>query len=124
MKGLKRVAQVGIVALLFAAPMIVALAAIPTPSVPTAPGSEVTLGTLENLILRIITFLVTFGIIIAVGMIIFGGIRWMTAAGNEERATAAKETIWNGVKGAAIVLGVGVILRTVAALVNLDFFFN
>lgn len=120
MKGLKKIAQVGLVLAIVAMPMLAF--AVPTPDINQVPGKAVTITTVENTILRIITFLVTFGVIIAVGMIIIGGIMWMTAAGNEDRATKAKDTILNGVKGAAIVLGVGIILRTIASLVSLDFF--
>ncbi|MEK7589495.1 MAG: hypothetical protein AAB479_02635 [Patescibacteria group bacterium] len=120
MRGLKNVVF-GVLAVgLLAAPMMAS--AIVTPTAAPNLGDPVTLTTIENIILRIITFLVTFGIIIAVGMIILGGIRWMAAAGNDEKAEGAKKMIKNGIYGAAIVLGVGVILRTVASLINLDFF--
>ena len=46
----------------------------------------------------------------------------MAARGNEEQATSAKTTIWNGVIGAAVVLGVGVILQTLAGLITRSFF--
>ena len=50
--------------------------------------------------------------VIAVIMIVYGGIRWMLAPDDSK---AAKAIIRNGI-GAAIVLAVGVILQTVAGL--------
>lgn len=117
---LKQIAKVAVPLALAALPLI-ALAVIPTPTVVT-PGDEVTLSEVGALITRIVTFLVTFGVVIAVGVIIYGGILWMVAGGNDERAAKAKTTIWNGIKGAAVILGVGVILRTLASLITRNFF--
>jgi len=121
MKKLKRIAQVLFVMALIGMPLVAL--ALPTPTPPVS-GNEVTLSQIEQLILRIVTFLVTFGIIVAVGFIIWGGIRWVAAMGNDDAVKKARQTVLNGIIGAAIILGVGVILRTLAALITRDFFFR
>lgn len=97
------------------------LAVLPNPVPPTA-GQAVTLNEIEVLIRRIAQFLIIVSVIIAVIFIIWGGVMYMAARGNEDQATKAKTTIFNGVIGAAVVLGVGVILQTLAGLITRSFF--
>ena len=94
---------------------------MPTPTPPTS-GQALTLVEIENLIKRIAQFLIIVSVIIAVIFIIWGGVMYMAARGNEEQATKAKSTIFNGIIGAAVVLGVGVILQTLAGLITRSFF--
>jgi len=103
------------------APALVSAAVLPNPT-PPLPGGGVTLSEIEALIQRIAEFLIIFGVIIAVIFIIWGGIMWMYAGGDEDAAGKAKDRIWNGVYGAAIVLGVGVILQTLSRLITRSFF--
>ena len=49
-------------------------------------------------------FLSLLGIIFVV-LTIYAGFRWMTAGGNEEKVTKAKETLWRSVIGLVIVIG-------------------
>jgi TRAP-type C4-dicarboxylate transport system permease small subunit len=49
-------------------------------------------------------FLSLLGIIFII-LIIYAGQKWMTAAGNEEKVTQAKETLWRSVIGLVIVVG-------------------
>lgn len=49
-------------------------------------------------------FLSLLGIIFVI-LIIYAGQKWMTAAGNEEKVTQAKETLWRSVIGLVIVFG-------------------
>ncbi len=121
MRGLKNVAFAVMIVGILAMPLLAGAATVPTVP-PSVPDDPVTLSVIERIIQRILTFLVTFGVIIGIGMIIAGGIRWMAAAGNDDRAASAKEMIKHGIYGVAIVLGVGVILQTIASFVNLDFF--
>lgn len=97
------------------------LAQLPTPTPPTA-GQALTLNEIEALVRRIAQFLIIVSVIIAVIFIIWGGVMYMAARGDEEQATKAKTTIFNGVIGAAVVLGVGVILQTLAGLITRSFF--
>jgi TRAP-type C4-dicarboxylate transport system permease small subunit len=53
---------------------------------------------------RIINIAMLFLGIIAVGIIIFAGFKWMTAGGQEEKISSAKRTLKNGVIGLVIVL--------------------
>lgn len=111
-------ATLAIVAVLM--PVLV-LAALPTPTPPVT-GEGIDLDEIEDLIQRIAQFLIVVSVIVAVIFIIWGGVMYMAARGNEEQATAAKTTIFNGIIGAAVVLGVGVILQTLAGLITRNFF--
>ena len=102
-------------------PVLVLAVTLPTPTPPTS-GQALTLVEIENLIKRIAQFLIIVSVIIAVIFIIWGGVMYMAARGNEEQATKAKSTIFNGIIGAAVVLGVGVILQTLAGLITRSFF--
>jgi amino acid transporter len=91
---------------------------------PTPPvgGNAVTLNEVENLIRGLARFLIVISLVVAVVFIIWGGILWMSARGNEDQTKNAKKTITNGVIGALVVLAVGVILQTLAGLVTRNFF--
>ena len=67
---------------------------------------------------NIANFLLYVGAVLAVIFIIWGGITYMFAGGNSEKAEKAKTRIWNGIIGALIVLGVGVIINTLTYLVG------
>lgn len=95
--------------------------ALPTPTPPVT-GDALDLNEIEALIERVARFLIIISIIIAVIFIIWGGIMYMAARGDETAATKAKDTIFNGIIGAAVVLGVGVILQTLAGLITRSFF--
>ncbi len=118
--NLKKVVYGGLVAASLLAPVL-ALAALPNP-VPPVTGNPVTLQEIQDRIQQIAQFLIIVSVILAVIYIIWGGIAWMMAGGDETKGTAAKQRIWHGVFGAAIVLAVGVILQTLAALITRSFF--
>lgn len=86
------------------------------------PGAAITLTDLENIIQRISNFMVIVSVLIAVIFIIYGGIRYMTAGGEPKRAEEARKVIFNGIIGAGVVLGVGVILNTVKVILARQFF--
>ncbi len=97
----------------------VAYAPITLPnSQPAQGGTPVTLSVIQDRIQQIAQFLIIISMVIAVIMIVYGGIRWMLASDPAE----AKKIVINGIIGAAIVLAVGVILQTVAGLVTQTFF--
>ncbi|MFP4514961.1 MAG: pilin [Parcubacteria group bacterium] len=58
----------------------------------------------RTVVARIINIAMLFLGIIAVGIIIFAGFKWMTAGGEEEKINNAKKTLRNGVIGLVIVL--------------------
>ncbi|MFH1231184.1 MAG: TrbC/VirB2 family protein [Planctomycetota bacterium] len=114
-----KVAYVGMIVAAMALPVFALALATPSPNVP---GQPVTLTEIENIIRTIANFLIIVSVIIAVIMIIWGGILYMWARGDDKRTETARKTIFNGIIGAAVVLAVGVILQTVAGLVTRTFF--
>lgn len=116
MDKMTKIAKWGIAAAMFAMPFA-SLAAVNLPA-----GTELDLTKIQTLIETVANFLIVIGLVIAVIYIIWGGLRYMTSRGDETAAKKAKEAIVNGIIGAAVVLGVGVILRTVAGLVTRSFF--
>lgn len=91
---------------------------------PTPPvgGNALTLTEIENIIRGLARFLIVISLVVAVVFIVWGGVLWMSARGNEDQTKNAKKTITNGVIGALVVLAVGVILQTLAGLVTRSFF--
>lgn len=85
-------------------------------------GSALDLTKVQDIIERIANFLIIIAIVIAVIFIVWGGIRYMTSRGDKTKSDEARKMIINGVIGAAVVLGVGVILNTTAGLVTRSFF--
>jgi hypothetical protein len=101
---------------------LVALPILSFAAVNLPTGTELTLTKIQQLIETLANWLIIIGVVIAVIFIIWGGIKYMTAGGNDATIKEAKSSIFNGIIGAAVVLGVGVILRTTAALVTRTFF--
>ena len=64
------------------------------------------------------TFLLAVGGILAAIFIIWGGITYMFAGGDEEKSKKAKTRIWNGIIGAIIVFGVFIIIATIKAVLQ------
>ncbi|PJE57992.1 MAG: hypothetical protein COU81_03135 [Candidatus Portnoybacteria bacterium CG10_big_fil_rev_8_21_14_0_10_36_7] len=63
---------------------------------------------------NIMNWIFSFAIIIAVILIIGGGLSYMTNAGDEKKGSAAKQKIIYGFVGVAIVLGAWIIVRVIA----------
>ncbi len=116
MEKLKKIWKLAVPAALVSLPFLV-LADVNLPT-----GTELTLTKIQQLIETVANWLMIIAIVIAVIFIIWGGIKYMTARGNDAAIKEAKSSIFNGIIGAAVVLGVGVILRTTAALVTRTFF--
>lgn len=119
----KKLARTTLIALTVMAVLtpVLALATLPTPTPPVT-GTGITLVEIERLLTRIAQFLIVVSIIIAVIFIVWGGILYMAARGDEGKVETAKSTIYNGIIGAAVVLGVGVILQTLAGVITRSFF--
>ncbi|MDP3731305.1 MAG: hypothetical protein Q8R34_02315 [bacterium] len=109
-----------LVMLVFAVMLVMPLVsmAITAPGQPIA-GQAVTLNEVERLIDGIARFLIVVSVIVAVIFIVYGGIRWIAAPGDP---AAAKTIIKNGIIGAIIILGVGVILQTLQGVISRTFF--
>ena len=84
-----------------------------SPATNPLPGSPITLQTSIDVVGEIANFVIVAGVTIAVIFIIWGGIRYMAARGNDTEAANARKMILNGLIGAMVVLGVGVLLSTV-----------
>lgn len=69
-------------------------------------GATIGLGSadLESSIASIISIVLGFLGMIAVIIILLGGFKWMTSAGNEDKIGEAKKLITNGVIGLVIIL--------------------
>jgi len=121
MKNITKTTLVALAVIAVLMPVLVLAGTLPVPTPPTT-GQAITLIEIENLIKRIAQFLIVISVIIAVIFIIWGGVMYMAARGDEDQAKNAKTTIFNGIIGAAVVLGVGVILQTLAGLITRSFF--
>lgn len=119
MMDIKKVGYAAMMLSVLAMPFFAFALNEPTPPIS---GNAIDLSEIQRIIETIARFLIIVGVIIAVIFIIWGGIMYMTAGGDDAKAGDAKKRILNGVIGAAVVLGVGVILQTVAGLVSRTFF--
>ena len=119
MTTFKKLGRVAIPLALVLLPVLV-FAQQPNPGI--VGGSAITLADIQTYIQRIASFLIVVGVILAVIFIIWGGIMYMAAGGDATKVTSARSRIFSGIIGAAVVLGVGVILQTVAGLVARTFF--
>lgn len=90
------------------------------PPIPT--GTGITLPEIEKRISQVANSLIVVGVIIAVIFIIWGGVLYMAAGGDPKKVETAQTRIKSGLIGAIIVLGVGVILNTLAKVVTRTFF--
>jgi hypothetical protein len=118
----KTVAKVAIGAAMVLMPAL-ALAQLPTPTSPYA-GQPITLVDVQGIIETIARFLILISVVIAVIFIVWGGMMYMMAGDDAAKSGAAKTRIVNGIIGALVVLAVGLILQTLASLVNWTVFFN
>lgn len=119
MKNTRKFVYVGMMVFALLMPSLVL--ALTGPTQPLG-GTPITLSEIEARIRQVAQFVIVVSVILAVIFIIWGGIAYMTAGGDETKAGAAKTRIWNGVIGAAVVLAVGVILQTLASLITRSFF--
>ena len=115
MKKLAKVLYIFSAVLMLLMPVLV-FAQIGDPIVPPS-GPTLTLARIEELMRRVGTWLIMIAIIIAVIMIVWGGISYMVTGSDD-----AKKRIFNGIIGAAVVLAVGLILRTLASVLTQTFF--
>ncbi len=67
-------------------------------------GNGLAEGDPRAIIGRIINVALGFLGVIAVALILYGGFKWMTAAGNEDKVTEAKQLLGAGVIGLVIIL--------------------
>jgi len=94
------------------------LAGLPV-SAALPPPTIIGFDTIEQLLARISNFLFTIGMIGGVIVIVLSGIKWMMASGDPKEA---RQMLISGIIGVAVIMAVGLILKTVSALVTGDFF--
>ena len=86
------------------------------------PGRPITFVELDAIIYQIVSFLIRTSVVLAVIYIIWSGITYMNAGADTTKVGEAQARLKAAIVGAAIVLGVGVIIQTVLGLVTRQFF--
>lgn len=72
----------------------------------------------RQMAINIVRYIMTFLGIIAVVIILLGGFKWMTAAGNEDKVGEAKKLIIAGIIGLIIILAAFAIVTFVVGMTN------
>ena len=80
----------------------------------------VDLPTLLEFLRDAVGWLLAFGLIIAVGMIIWGGIKYVTAGGNQEKAGEGAKIVGYSLLGVAIMVLAFALVNIVASIFNAD----
>ncbi len=93
-----------------AAPALAGLV-LPTPP-PTGSGQALTGSGVVNIITTAVNYLITISTVLAVAMFIYGGIKY--AMGDPK----AKDILKNAAIGLLAILGVGLLINTIAGLIN------
>lgn len=75
-----------------------------------------------GLLNKISEFLITAGMILAAIVIVISGIRWMLAGSGAKATDGAQNMLKSSIYGAAVILGAGLIIKTVSLIVNRSFF--
>ncbi|MEK7659368.1 MAG: hypothetical protein AAB338_01795 [Patescibacteria group bacterium] len=90
--------------------------------IPQVSGQGLTLAEIGTLIARVGSFLTSVGVLFAIIAVIVSGIMYMRAGAEPTKITSAQSWFKNALLGALIVLGVGVIINTIANIVTREFF--
>ena len=91
-----------------------ALAVLTTPPIPVGGGGQPVTGrTIERLLEQVAQFILTISVIIAVIFIVWGGIQALRGGWD-----SAKETLKKAAIGLAIIFGVGLLMQTIAGLIQ------
>lgn len=85
-------------------------------------GRPITFNEIDYLIAKVATYIMLISVSLAIIFIVRAGITWMSAGADTSRIDEAKAQLKSGIIGALIVLGVGVIINTLAAIVTRGFF--
>lgn len=86
------------------------------------PGNAVTLGDVTNIVATLGEFLVIMSMVVAVICIVGSGIMIMTSGSNSGQFTKGITWLKNAALGAGVALAAGVIINTVAAVIDRSFF--
>ena len=120
-KLFKNIAAVAIFVFLFS--MMAATVTIAAPDLGFDYANNLELSTAteddpRQMAVDVVKYLMTFLGIIAVVVILLGGFKWMTAAGNEDKVADAKKLIIAGIIGLIIVLCAYAIVNFVVNITN------
>ncbi|MBI2626760.1 MAG: hypothetical protein HYW77_00765 [Parcubacteria group bacterium] len=94
----------------------------PVTGAPLPGGCPITLCEIADLIQDVANFMLYASGFIMVIFLIWAGIMWMRAGGEPKKSEEARGRLKQGVIGAFIILGVGVILNTAQAVITREFF--
>jgi hypothetical protein len=100
---------------------IIALLAVPA-SAQIPQGVPITLQDIEGVFHSVAQFMIRIGVVIAVIVIIWAGITYMTAGADSTKVNLARQRLKTGLIGSLIVLGIGVILRSIEGVITGQFF--
>ena len=105
-------------------PTVLLFALLPTalvraqiPELPVS-GQQFSLSKLTGLINEVARFIIGVAPIFAVIFIVWGGITYMAAGPDPEKAQHARTRIKNAIIGTVIIFGVGVILSTISSILG------
>ncbi|MBL7053239.1 MAG: hypothetical protein ISS02_01055 [Candidatus Portnoybacteria bacterium] len=113
MKKIKKVIYY-LASTLLALPFVV----IAAPSIPSA-GSVNTADELYKKLVSILDYVFGLALALGIGYIIWGGIGWMTAGGDDEKLTTARKNLLYGLIGILIITGVWTLIRIVTSFFGL-----
>lgn len=77
-------------------------------------GTAITIDTIVNFIERLVNVFLAITVLGAISFIVYGGFQMATAAGNDAKFQTGKKTLINAMIGLAVILGVGIIVNTIA----------
>jgi hypothetical protein len=116
MNPMKRLSQVGwyLTGLLYASPVFAALPVV----TPAVDGNPITLSDILELVERLVRTFIALSLVVMAGGVIYTGLRMIMARGVPAEFDAAKKQLWQVVVGSTVILGVGLILSTIANFVK------
>jgi len=94
---------------------VAAWAANPSVPMPAGEGETLTLSGIVVLIIDIANTFITIAVTITVAMIIYAGFKMATAGDNTTKFQAGKSTLTSAIIGLVVILGVGIIVRTIGS---------
>jgi len=111
MNKIKRVVTAAVAAIGSLVPAQAALA-VPT----TWPWANQSLETIAATFIR---WVMTLGVLIAVGVLVFGGISYMTSGGDKMKVQQSQSTMTAAIVGLLIVLGAYLVIKTICSVGDL-----
>jgi hypothetical protein len=81
---------------------------------PVGEGETLTLSKIVTLVTDVINVFLGLAMVVTVGMIVFSGFKMATAGDETKKFGEGKTTLTHAVIGLAVILGVGIIVRTIS----------